>query len=260
MDSRRSARLALAESYQTVVGWNKAAGETTMRFSLLIWDFDGTLADSLALALELFNRSSAVWGYRPVTDVEAVRHLSARQFMRQHGISWWRLPRLVRYFHAEAAAYASQLRLYPPVAEMLPPLREAGLRFGILSSNSEANIRATLRANGQEEAFEFIASCPRLFRKGSALRRLVRRLDVPRERILYLGDEVRDITAARKAGVAIAAVSWGFHALPVLRAAQPDFLLTHPHQLWDVLAAVPASAERAPGVSPGAARLPSPAA
>jgi phosphoglycolate phosphatase len=231
-----------------------------MRFSLLIWDFDGTLADSLALALELFNRASTVWGYRPVTDVEAVRHLSARQFLRQHGISWWRLPRLVRYFHAEAAAYASQLRLYPQVAELLPRLREAGLRLGILSSNSEANIRATLQANGQEEAFEFIASCPRLFRKGSALRRLVRRLDVPRERILYLGDEMRDITAARKAGVAVAAVSWGFHALPLLRAAQPDFLLTHPHQLWDVLAAVPANAERSPTASPGTARCPSPAA
>lgn len=231
-----------------------------MRFSLLIWDFDGTLVDSLALALELFNRSSAVWGYHPVRDVEAVRHLSARQFMRQHGISWWRLPRLVRYFHAAAAAYASQLRLYPQVAEILPALREAGLRLGILSSNSEANIRATLQANGQEETFEFIASCPRLFRKGSALKRLIRRLDVPRERILYLGDEVRDIKAARQAGVPIAAVSWGFHALPLLRAAQPDFLLTHPYQLWDLLAAVGPNVEPAAAIPPIAAPSSTPAA
>jgi phosphoglycolate phosphatase len=224
-----------------------------MRFSLLIWDFDGTLVDSLPLALELFNRWSEPLRYKPVTDPQAVRHMSAREFMRQHGISWWRLPRLVRHFHAVTATYAPQLRLHEAVAEMLPQLRQAGVRLGILSSNSEANIRATLQANGQEELFEFIASCPRLFRKGAALRRLLRRLNLPREQVLYLGDEVRDIQAARSARVPVAAVSWGFHALPLLRAAQPDYLLTHPRQLWEVLALTPLPHEEATAVPTGSA-------
>jgi phosphoglycolate phosphatase len=237
----------------------KHAGGAMMRFSLLIWDFDGTLVDSLPLALELFNRWSATLGYKPVTDPQAVRHMSSREFMRQHGISWWRLPRLVRHFHSVASAYAPQLRLHEPMAELLPQLRRAGLRLGILSSNSEENIRTTLQANGVEGLFEFIASCPRLFRKGAALRRLLRRLKLPRERVLYLGDEVRDIQAARSARVPVAAVSWGFHALSLLRSAQPDYLLTHPHQVWELLISTPLPDEEAavvPAASASAAPSP----
>ncbi|MCS7271997.1 MAG: HAD hydrolase-like protein, partial [Gemmataceae bacterium] len=126
-----------------------------MRFALLVWDFDGTLADSLLFGLELFNRLAQPLGLRPISDPEAVRHMSARQFMRQHGISYWRLPRLVRQFHAATQAYAHQLRLYPDVAALLPSLQAIGLRCGILSSNSETNIRTTLRANGAEDYFEF---------------------------------------------------------------------------------------------------------
>lgn len=206
-----------------------------MRYALLIWDFDGTLADSLLFGLELYNRLAATLGCRPITDPQAVRHLPARQFLRQHGISLWRLPRLVRRFHAETAAHAADIRLYPGIPDVLAALHRAGIHMGILSSNSEANIRTTLQANAAEGYFDFVVSCPRLFRKGRLLRRLIRRNGIARDRVLYIGDEVRDIIAARQAHVPVAAATWGFHAEPLLRRAQPDYLLTSPVQLGDVL-------------------------
>jgi phosphoglycolate phosphatase len=206
-----------------------------MRYRLLLWDFDGTLADSLMFGLELYNRLAASLGCRPIQDPQQLRHLSTRQVLRHCGISLWRLPRLVRRFHAAAAAGAAQIRLYPLLEELLPLLQAAGVRMGIVSSNSEANIRQTLRANAAESYFEFVASCPRLFRKGRVVRHCIRRLGVPREQVLYIGDEVRDIVAARQARIAVAAVTWGFHVAEALRAAQPDYLLTHPRQLVTVV-------------------------
>lgn len=200
-------------------------------YRLLVWDFDGTLADSMAAGLDLFNRLAPELGVRPVADPVAARRMSHRQFMRHHGIRFWRLPRLVRRFQAAAAAEADKLRLFPGLAEVLADLRGRGVRHGILSSNREDNIRRTLAANGVEGLFAFVVGCPRLFGKGRALRRLLRADGADRRGVLYVGDEVRDLEAAKKAGVAAAAVTWGFHAEPVLRAANPDYVVHGPAEL-----------------------------
>src|SRR5262245_14827084 len=183
-----------------------------MPFKLVVFDFDGTLADSRAVALDIFNRLAAELRYRPVEDVEAVRSMTTRQFMKHHGISIWRLPRLVRKFHAAAAEEADKLKFYPGLAEALAGLHANGTRLGILSSNREDNIRRCLRANAAEEFFAFVWGYPKLFGKGKALRRIVRRERLAREDVLYVGDELRDVDAARKARVTSAAVTWGFQA------------------------------------------------
>jgi phosphoglycolate phosphatase len=206
-----------------------------MPFKLVVWDFDGTLVDSLATSLAIFNRHAAELRYRPIHDPDAVRSMTAREFMRHHGISVWRLPRLVRFFHAAAAQEAESLRLYPGLVEALTALRASGIRLGILSSNKEDNIRRCLRTNDAEEFFSFIVGYPRLFGKGKALRRILRAERTARADVLYVGDEVRDIEAARKARVASAAVTWGFHTEHLLRASSPDHVVDDPTALRELI-------------------------
>jgi phosphoglycolate phosphatase len=205
-----------------------------MTFKLIIWDFDGTVVDSRALMLAVFNRLAAEFRYRPVDDPEAARSLSTREFLRRQGISLWRLPRLIRRFHAAAADEAETLKLFPGLADALTGLSAAGFRLGILSSNKEDTIRRCLRANGAEGHFAFVVGYPRLFGKGKALRRIVRAERLDSSEVLYVGDEVRDIEAARKARVASAAVTWGLNTEAILRAGGPDLVAADPlilHQL-----------------------------
>jgi phosphoglycolate phosphatase len=206
-----------------------------MPFKLVIWDFDGTIVDSRALMLAIFNRLAAELRYRPVEDPESVRSLTTRQFLRRHGISIWRLPRLVRRFHAAAAEEAENLKLYPGLFDALAGLSRAGFRLGILSSNKEETIRRCLRANGAEEHFAFVVGYPRLFGKGKALRRIVRAERVAAADVLYVGDEVRDIEAARKARVASAAVTWGLNTEAILRSFSPDLLAAEPDMLRQLI-------------------------
>jgi len=206
-----------------------------MPFKLVVWDFDGTLVDSLATSLAIFNRHAEELRYRPIDDPDAVRSMTARQFMRQHGISVWRLPRLVRFFHAAAAEKVEGLKLYPGLIEALTALRSGGVRLGILSSNKEDNIRRCLRINGAEEFFSFVVGYPRLFGKGKALRRILRAERIARADVLYVGDEVRDIEAARKARIASAAVTWGFHTEHLLRASGPSHVVDDPAALRELI-------------------------
>ena len=202
-----------------------------MAYKLVVWDFDGTLADSLPAAVSIFNRLAPEMGFKPVTDLAAARGTSTRQFLRQQGISLWRLPRLVRRYHALAAGEAASLKLATGLPEALSAIAGSGARLGVLSSNREDNIRRCLRANGAEGHFAFVVGYPRLFGKGKALKRIIRAERLTRADVLYVGDELRDIEAAKKAGVRVAAVTWGFHTADLLRTGSPDFMVSEAAEL-----------------------------
>ncbi|HSQ56908.1 MAG TPA: HAD-IA family hydrolase [Gemmata sp.] len=208
-----------------------------MPFKLVVFDFDGTLADSLSTAVAIFNRLAAELGHRPIVDVAAARAMTTKQFLRHHGISFWRLPRLVRRYRAVATAESDSTRLFPNLTIALACLHATGVRLGVLSSNAEENIRRSLRANGVEDLFGFVVGYPKLFGKGRALKRIIRVEGVNRSEVLYVGDEVRDVEAARKAGVTSAAVTWGFHSESLLRANAPDHLVIDPAGLVGLLTA-----------------------
>src|SRR6266536_2452701 len=102
-----------------------------MRYRLIV--FDGTLADSLGPAVELFNRLAPDLRLKPITDLEAARATPTRRFLRQHGIRFWRLPRVMRAFRAAAVAHADHLKLHDGIAAVLDGLRSRGHRLGVLS-------------------------------------------------------------------------------------------------------------------------------
>jgi phosphoglycolate phosphatase len=129
----------------------------------------------------------------------------------------------------------TEVKLFAGVPELLRDLRGRGVRLGVLSSNTEDNIRACLGAAGQADLFEFVVGYSRLFGKARALRRMLRAAGVPAARCLYVGDEVRDLEAARRAGAAFAAVSWGFHAEELLTAHGPTYLVRAPGDLLAVI-------------------------
>src|SRR4051812_42573825 len=105
-----------------------------MRYDLIVWDFDGTLADTLALALATFNALAERYRFLPVTDPAAARGLGTRAFLRAHRIPLLRLPQLVRAYHAAVRDRMEAVRLFASVPELLRSLRERGCRLGVLSS------------------------------------------------------------------------------------------------------------------------------
>ncbi|MGA1474197.1 MAG: HAD hydrolase-like protein [Prochlorothrix sp.] len=70
--------------------------------------------------------------------------------------------------------------------------------------------------------------------KQRVLKRLVRRQGWAAEQVCYVGDEVRDVEAARGAGVRSIAVTWGFNTTAVLNRANPDYLIDHPAELIEI--------------------------
>jgi phosphoglycolate phosphatase len=201
-------------------------------YRLIVWDFDGTLADTLTLALSTYNAIAPRFGCLPVEDPALARQMPTRDFMRKHRISLLRLPRMVKAYHAATRDRMNAVRVFDGLPDVLRSVKSSGCRLGVVSSNAADNIRACLHANGLEEVFDFIIGHPRLFGKARVLRRLLKEQAVEPRDFLYVGDEMRDMEAARKAGVDVAAVGWGIHSVKLLADQQPTYVW---HTIGDVL-------------------------
>jgi phosphoglycolate phosphatase len=195
-----------------------------MPTSLVIFDLDGTLVDSFPWFLRTVNDVADRFGFRRVRDdeVEALRHAGTREILSRLEVPLWKLPVIARHMRRLKSEQASGIALFDGADAMLHKLADAGLRLALVSSDSEANARIKLgTAAALFSDFDCSAS---IFGKSAKFRRVLRRAGAARARTIAIGDEIRDIEAARAAGIACGAVTWGYAAPEALRALRPDLV------------------------------------
>jgi phosphoglycolate phosphatase len=195
-----------------------------MPTSLVIFDLDGTLVDSFPWFLRTINDVADRFGFRRVADgdVEALRHAGTREILSRLEVPLWKLPMIARHMRRLKSEQASGIALFGGADAMLHKLAGAGLRLALVSSDGEANARVKLgTAAALFSDFDCSAS---IFGKSAKFRRVLRRAAAAPARTIAIGDEIRDIEAARAAGIACGAVTWGYAAPRALRELGPDLV------------------------------------
>jgi phosphoglycolate phosphatase len=200
-----------------------------------IFDFDGTIADTIEEARLIVNRLAPDYGFAPVSRemAESLRGGGVREAIDRLGIRPRQLPGLHVAVRRHLRARMAEVKPFPGIGPALRALTGGGLQLGILSSNSRENVEAFLGNAGLRQFFTFVAGGSSLFGKARHLRRLLaEELDgTPSSDVVYVGDETRDITAARKVGLRCAAVTWGANTESFLASARPDYLFHTPADL-----------------------------
>jgi len=205
--------------------------------SVLIFDFDGTIADSLHAVVTICNRLAVEFGY-PLTspqELHRLQNLSSREIIRQSKVAAFKLPFLLRRVRLEMNHHIEELQPIAGMPPVLHQLKHQGCRLGIVTSNSSENVNTFLRIHQLEELFDFIDARLTIFGKGPVLRSVLKRYHLDPATVVYVGDETRDIEAARWIGIPIVAVSWGFNSHQALARQQPDFLIQSPDELVQVV-------------------------
>lgn len=194
-----------------------------MRYSLAIFDLDGTLADSFPWFLRHVNDVADTFGFRRMADedIEPLRSAGTREILKRMEVSLWKLPAIARHMRRLKAAHIGDIALFPGTDAMLRALHAGGVRLALVTSDHEANARRQLGDENAELFSQFNCGAS-LFGKSAKFRRVVKRAGIDPAQTIAIGDEVRDIEAARAAGIACAAVTWGYAAPDALRAHKPD--------------------------------------
>src|SRR6266702_7182496 len=220
-------------------------GPPPMPYALAIFDLDGTLVDSFPWFLRTINDVADRFGFRRVRDedVEGLRHASTREILSRLEVPLWKLPAIARHARRLKAEAAAEISLFAGVETMLRTLAERGVQLALVSSDSEANARQKLgNAAALFAHFDCAAS---VFGKPAKFRRVIRRAGVAPAEVIAIGDEVRDIEAARAVGIACGAVSWGYAAPAALQALAPDHIFAQMDEIADVVCRIPLRARSA---------------
>jgi phosphoglycolate phosphatase len=194
---------------------------------LVIFDFDGTLADSTAWAIRAVRPLAERFKFKAVTEDEIamLRGRTSREIIAYLGLPLWKVPLVAAHGKKMMAAEAHAIPLFSGTGDLLRGLSAAGLRLAIVSSNSEATIRSILGADlaGLVDHFGCGAA---IFGKAAKFKAVVKAARIPKERVLCIGDETRDIEAAREAGLACGAVEWGYATRRALADHGPTMMFS----------------------------------
>lgn len=203
-----------------------------MAYRTIIFDFDGTLADTLEESRQIYNRLAPDYKLREVTaeELPSLRHFSLKELLNHLNIPKRKVPGLIARGTSMMRGNITNLELIQGIDAILPQLRERCSAFGVLTSNAPANVDLFLRARGLRNLFDFISSTSKLTGKAKHLRAIRKTFSLKSEEMLYVGDEIRDIKASKKAGIPIAAVTWGFNSPEALSAETPEHLISSPEE------------------------------
>ena len=209
-----------------------------MAYRLVIFDFDGTLADSAEWMLRVLNQVAERYGFRTVSDeeIEMLRGRDNRAIVRYLGVPAWKMPLIANHMRKLVAKDAGQIALFDGVNDLLRALSDRGVELAIVSSNSEENIRRIL---GPDNAalIRYYECGASMFGKARKFRRVLKRSGVLRAETICIGDEARDIDAASKVGLASGAVTWGYATAELLRERQPTHVFGSMGEIVDKVAA-----------------------
>jgi phosphoglycolate phosphatase len=202
--------------------------------SNLIFDFDGTIANSFEVAENIFYELT---GHERVTDenfIAYMRRLPLLKAAKEMHISTAQLPRLLLKGRALMQQRMDQVKAFAGISPVVKKLHEDGNRLFIISSNSQPNVEKFLKEHHLYECFDGVYGGVGLFSKARVLKKVMRRNKIKAEESFYIGDEVRDINAAKHANVRAVSVSWGYNDIEALKAEKPFATVTKPQDLIQV--------------------------
>lgn len=195
-------------------------------YKCIVFDFDGTIGDTEDLAIQVARSLAEKYNFRKVTraEIPMIRSMTAKEVIGYMGVSRFRLPFILREAHKILRDEVSAVNLCRiSLHDFFRKLKNSNLIAGIITSNARENVEAFLRSQGID-VFDFIKTSS-IFGKAKHFRKLLVHYDLEPSQMLYVGDEARDIHAAKKAGIDVAAVTWGFNTRERLEKEKPDYLI-----------------------------------
>ncbi len=207
-----------------------------MAKKVIIFDFDGTIADTLDSIANIVNCLSDEFGWEKLKqeDMDRLRNKESKEVIKDLGIPMIKLPSVGKKIKAELNKKIEYVQPVSGIEEALLELKKTGYTLGILTSNSKDNVSKFLKKNNLD-FFDFIHSENSIFGKSKLIKVLLKNLKIRPEEAIYVGDEVRDIEAAKKTNINVIAVSWGFNSKQILEKQNPDFLIDKPGQLVEII-------------------------
>lgn len=214
------------------------------RFEAALFDFDGTLADTLPLIALSWNHAlGPIFGHQFSIQQVVARFgpTDAAMIAREmQGHTTQAISQATENYFAHYESAHDAARAFEGIGEMLADVRRAGFAVGLMTGKGRRAAEITLRLLGWESAFSCVVTGDETARPKpdpEGVMRVARELGVEPAKCIYVGDLPVDIQAGRSAGMATVAAGWNAFDADALKNAGPDFWAQSPADVVRILTA-----------------------
>lgn len=206
-----------------------------MKYKYVIFDFDGTLADTEKVNFLIYQKLAHKYKLRNLTIEELgfLKKMSAKELMEYVELKKRHLPFILK---RGKKLLREDIKNVPfcknNMIEIIEKLKNMGVKTAIVTTNSKKNVNIFLHEH-RANIFDVVRSAS-MFGKESMMKKLIKKEKISSNEVLYVGDEIRDIHAANKAGIDIASVAWGYNTVDSLKKQKPNYLINDPEELIDL--------------------------
>ncbi|RLC54725.1 MAG: hypothetical protein DRH89_09115 [Candidatus Cloacimonadota bacterium] len=203
-----------------------------MKYKLIIFDFDGTLADSFPWFVKTMDVVAEKFKLNRFEkdELAEIRKLDAAGFIKHLKIPLYKIPKISTFMRNMMSEQIEEIKLFDGIASMFHELKAKGYKIAIVSTNSKDNIHKVLGESLFSLNDHFVAGVS-LFGKESKLKKVLRMSGINKKDAIYIGDELRDIQASKKIGISCGSVAWGVNDADALAALSPDEMFYEVEQI-----------------------------
>lgn len=201
----------------------------------LIFDFDGTIANTFDVMIELFNLIASKHQIKPITKelLDIYLEMPLRKRMKAHGVKLRQVPFLLKDAYSNHETFLKKALPFENINKILTSLSESYDLY-IASSNKKDLILSFLKTH-DIHVFKKVYAKQTLFGKDKLHLSLLKKEKLFTEEVLYIGDELRDIESCQKIGMDILPVSYGYDKEALLKKHYQQVIMSTPQELYHYL-------------------------
>lgn len=196
----------------------------------LVFDFDGTIVDDVDFILGIVKHEIEKRGIVIHKSMEELCQQGVKKTLKELKISKLELFKMLLAMKKKAHKGLFDCSPLEGLEEVIQQLHKKAELF-VLSTNKRENVKKYLEKYDLAQYFNSIIEDHSYFGKHSGLNLLKKRFHTEPKETAYIGDEVRDVEAAKKSGMKSVAVLWGIEGERPLRESHPDFVFSRPEEL-----------------------------
>jgi phosphoglycolate phosphatase len=204
---------------------------------ILIFDFDGVLADTLGDMLGFAREVCGQLGhhcYPTQEDLNSLEHMSFDSYAHQLRIPEEKIPEFTGRMFRLFTSRQQPPDIFPGLKQVIQQLA-CQASIGIVTGNTRRLVRKFLDHHGLASDIEFVIAVEEPGTRSEKIQNAARRLGPIGSQVFVIGDAVSDIYAAKHAGAKSIAVTWGHQSQEKLALASPDYLVHSPEELLLIL-------------------------
>ena len=203
----------------------------------VIFDFDGTIADSFEYVFGYLKKEAKNTKNYTVIEKHALRHMSMKRLALHLGVSPWRLATVYFRGRRYMRTHMEYVQSFAGMSDAIRKLHADGFKLYIVSANSKHNIQLFIKREGLGGCFSAVRGSSGYGGKSNLIRTLMVRHRLHKDNTCYVGDETGDVVAAARAGIPCLGVTWGFADPDKLRQVGPDAIAKRPEDIPKIVKA-----------------------